>query len=267
MRTEHDLGVALEAAEHLPALIAYALHPDQPAMVLVPAVRDRAWLESTDQRFANRCLPMLMANQAGWFLVSGHTVRATWTGARGPLALRVELLEGDAPCPAVSHFGQGVLTWQVPYLFRTPPGYNLLVRGPPNWPKDGVAPLEGLVEADWSDATFTMNWQFTRRRHAVTFAAGEPIGMILPQRRGELEAFCPEYRDLASDPDVQARYETWAEDRAWFNVLLRRPGSAEQRQSWEKHYFQGLRATGERGPDTHQTKLALEPFADHRPAR
>ena len=42
---------------------------------------------------------------------------------------------------AESLFGHGILTWTLPYLFRTPPGYNLLARGPANWPKDGSAHL------------------------------------------------------------------------------------------------------------------------------
>jgi hypothetical protein len=244
-----------------PVLTAYCVNRSL-ALPVVPAARERAWMEATDRHFANRCLPLLIANQAGWFLLSGHTVRVTWTGGQGASALRVELLAGDAPCPAISHFGHGIVTWHVPYLFRTPPGFNLLVRGPPNWPKDGIAPLEGIVEADWSDATFTMNWQMTRRRRAVTFEAGEPIAMLLPQRRGELEAFHPEYRDISSDPDVQASYDLWAEDRAWFNELLHRPGSAEQQRGWQKQYFQGVRADGNPGTAAHQTKLALRPFID-----
>jgi Family of unknown function (DUF6065) len=43
-------------------------------------------------------------------------------------------------------------------VFRTPPGCNLYVRGPANSPKDGIAALEGIIETDWSEATFTMNW-------------------------------------------------------------------------------------------------------------
>jgi hypothetical protein len=263
--TEHGTDRAPAEWDNEPTLVAYALHGGRPAMTLVPAARERAWMQATDRWFANRCLPLLIANQAGWFLLSGHSVRVTWTGGQGVSALRVELLAGDTPCPAVSHFGHGILTWHVPYLFRTPAGYNLLVRGPANSPKDGIAPLEGIVEADWSEATFTMNWQMTRRRRAVRFDAGEPIAMLVPQRRGELEAFRPQCRDLASEPDVQARYELWAEDRAWFNDLLRRPGSAEQRRGWEKHYFQGVRADGEQRAAGHQTKLALRPFVDRAP--
>jgi hypothetical protein len=252
------------ALEQGQELVAYAIHGDGMPMPLVPASRDRAWMQATDRHFASRCLPLLMANQAGWFLLSSHAIRATWSGGRGVAALKIEILSGAAPCPAISHFGYGILTWHVPYLFRTAPGYNLLVRGPANWPKDGISALEGIVESDWSDATFTMNWQMTRRRSPVAFDAGEPIAMILPQRRGELETFRPECVSIASDPTVRARYELWAEDREWFNDLLRRPGSAEQRRGWEKHYFQGVQASGDGAAAGHQTKLSLRPFA--RPA-
>jgi Family of unknown function (DUF6065) len=38
----------------------------------------------------------------------------------------------DRPYQAVSNFTRGVVTFDVAYLFRTPPGYHLLVTGPTN---------------------------------------------------------------------------------------------------------------------------------------
>ena len=53
-------------------------------------------------------------------------------------------MEGaDGALPMSSHFGYGILTWTLPYLFRTPPDWNLLARGPSNLPKDGIQALEG----------------------------------------------------------------------------------------------------------------------------
>ena len=160
-------------------------------------------MDATDQRFANRCLPLLMANQSGWVLVSRHALTATWDGGHGKDALTVEVTAGLPPFPAVSHFGGGVLTWHVPWLFRTPPGWNLLVRGPANQPKDGVCVLEGLVETDWSPATFTLNWLLTRPG-TVAVAVGEPVAMIVPQRRGDLEQFDLVACDVAADPELAA---------------------------------------------------------------
>ena len=63
-----------------------------------------------------------------------------------------------------SHFGCGIITFKIPYLFRAPQGYNLLARGPANLFKDGISPLEGLIEVDWAVSPFTMNWKVTRPR-------------------------------------------------------------------------------------------------------
>lgn len=244
------------------SLIAYVINPAL-AMPLVCATRARAWMEETDQRFANRCLPLLMANQAGWFLLSAHSVRVTWTGTNDMAGVRVEHLSGAPPSPVLSHFGHGIVTWNVPYLFRTPPGYNLLIRGPANWPKDGIVPLEGLVESDWSAATFTINWRLTRAHHPVTFEEGEPIGLLVPQRRDELESFHPELRRLDSAPETSELYQSWARSRAEFNAELVKPGSSAAKQRWQKDYFQGL-AGGVRATEQHQTKLTLRDFVDLR---
>ena len=242
------------------ALIAYRVS-DGPPLQLVPAPAARAWMDATDQRFAYRCLPLLIANQAGWFLLNSHTFRATWDGGDDLDALRLEYFTGLPPYPAASHFGQGILTWHIPYLFRTPPGYNLLARGPANWPKEGAVALEGLVEADWSVATFTMNWRLTAVGRPVTFEVGEPLCMLVPQRRGELEAFRPEVRDIDTDPELGAAHERWSEGRDRFLTDLEVPDSDAVRRGWQKHYFRGTTPDGVAAP-AHQTKLQLREFDD-----
>ena len=76
--------------------------------------------------------------------------------------------------------------------------------GSPNSAKDGVAPLSGVIETDWSPYTFTMNWRFTRRNHWVRFEANEPICFIQPVQRAALERMDPKLVPLASNPDLQA---------------------------------------------------------------
>jgi hypothetical protein len=242
-----------------PSLIAYRLH-SAPVLPLVPASRTRQWMEETPRRFAQRCLPLLMANQSGWFLLNTHDLRVKWNGEEETEGLKLQYLSGEPPYPAVSHFGSGILTWHIPYIFRTPPGWNLLARGPANWPKEGAFALEGVVETDWAVATFTMNWKITTHR-PVTFAAGEPICMIVPQRRYELEGFQPEMRDIAADPALQAAYQRWTAERSRFLVELREPGSEAEKEEWQRHYFRGTAPDGT-SASVHQTKLALREFID-----
>jgi hypothetical protein len=232
-------------------------------MPIVVAPRERAWMEATPHRYANRCLPLLIANQAGWLVLSGHKVAATWDGGIGLDSIRVEHLAGNPPYSASSHFGSGILTFSLPYLFRTTPGFNLLVRGPTNSPKDGICALDGIVETDWLEATFTMNWKLTRPNHTVVFEVGEPVAMVVPQPRGELECFRPEIRDIADDPETAAAFQRWSVSRIRFNADLKQPGSEAQRQRWQKHYFQGGSVSTAK-PLEHQSKLVLHPFADRR---
>ena len=238
-------------------LAAYRLNESGPPLVCAPAAR--AWMDATDERFAYRCLPMLIANQAGWFVLNECSFEATWNGARDPSGVEIQYFSDEGRGAVTSHFGEGIITWYIPYLFRTPSGYNLLVRGPSNWPKDGVQALEGLVESDWSYATFTMNWKLTRTDHAVRFDKGEPIYMLVPQPRGELEAFQPGLRDLGSDPTLSAGYRIWSESRSRFLGALKRQDAEASRQKWQKDYFQGRTPQGA-STETHQTVLSLRPF-------
>jgi hypothetical protein len=243
-------------------LTAYTL--DRTPLPLTCAPSARQWMDATDQRYAYRCLPLLIANQAGWFVLNRQGFDVLWDGSRGLSGVRIRPIARNGPPPAVtSHFGEGIITFHMPYLFRTSPGYNLLVRGPSNWPKDGVQALEGLVEADWTSATFTMNWKITRAKRWLRFEAGEPVCMIVPQRRGELEAFEPRIAGIGTVPELNEQFRQWSASRAQFLADLRllKPEAVERK--WQKHYFQG-RSPGSgagRPGSQHQTVLRLRPFA------
>jgi hypothetical protein len=242
-----------------PKLIAYQVSRGSP-MRLATAYRDRQWMDSTPGKFANRCLPLRIANQAGWFILNAHALRVTWNGSDHPSDLTIEALDGESIGLASSHFGSGILTWNIPFLFRTPSGYNLHVRGPANWPKDGAYPLEGIVETDWAVSTFTMNWKLTCADLPVVFDVDEPICMVVPQRRGELEAFRPEIRELDEEPETASAFRQWAESRAKFNQDLKVGGSEAVKTGWQKDYVRGTTLGGLRAEE-HQTKLKLKGFS------
>jgi hypothetical protein len=243
-----------------PKLIAYRIS-HWPPMRLVTAPPSRDWMDATPKGFANRCLPLRIANQAGWFVLNSHALRVTWNGGPELSGLEIESLDGETASPATSHFGSGILTWHLPFLFKTSPGFNLHARGPTNWPKDGAYPLDGVVETDWAASTFTMNWKLTRADLPVIFEAGEPICMIVPQRRGELEAFEPEIREIEEAPEIASAYRQWAESRGKFNQELKVPGSKAVRDGWQKDYVRGMTPEGLRAKE-HQTKVRLRSFGE-----
>jgi hypothetical protein len=242
-----------------PKLIAYRIHK-YPSMPIVPATSQRRWMDRTNERFAYRCLPLLIANQHGWFVLNVHKVRAIWNGGAEADGLKVVCEAGPegVPCPAVSHFGHGVLTFNLNYLFRTSPGFNLWARGPVNMWKPGIVPLEGIIETDWTVATFTMNWKMLMANHPVDFLPGEPICMIMPVRRGDVETFEPVVRDLDTSPETKAAYEKWAEGRTKFIKDLAKPNSEARQEKWQKDYMQGGGPGGD-APE-HQVKLNVREF-------
>lgn len=218
-------------------------------------------MDATDERSAYRCLPLTIANACGWELGCPSGFTATWNG--GPDAGDLTITpDPDTVAPASSHFGSGVLTFSVPALFRTEPGFDLIAQGPINRPKDGVSALTGVVETDWAPFSFTMNWMLTRPNHPVRFEAREPYCHIMPIRRSDLENFAPRHRALASEPELQAEYIAWYESRAKFNQALVAEDPETVRQGWQKHYYQGRSVSGQAVQGgTHRTKVRLPDFS------
>jgi hypothetical protein len=290
LRRRPKIAEGRDMSDHDRRLIAYELHQSLD-MPLSTAQVDRAWMDAAHQRAPYRCLPLAIANQAGWLIPSPASFSAYWDG--GPFKENVQIVfdpplnTGAAPDslafmlvsittlnpevysdPRVtSHFGSGVVTFSIPYLFRTPRGINLWVKGPVNYIKDGVQPLEGIVETDWLPATFTMNWKFTRPNYQVRFERGEPICMIVPVPRGVGEKLEPVYLPLDSNPELAKEYREWEKSRSQFNTDLSTLNPDAVKRGWQRDYMKGKTVSGGRAEE-HQTKIDLREFtrAEEKPA-
>lgn len=100
-----------EAEDTLP-LVAFH-RGEQPPLKVMPAGRWRDWMNATSERFANRCLPLLMANQAGWVLLTPAPFTATWHGEDSTSSLVIDYPEETPALQQIakSHFGYGILTY------------------------------------------------------------------------------------------------------------------------------------------------------------
>jgi hypothetical protein len=238
-------------------LIAYTLEGHDIRIRAAPL--EREWMSSTHERFAYRCLPLNIANAHGWELLCPSGFSARWDGLRTKQAVRVRPDLGTQ-APALGHFGYGVLTFHVPCLFHTDPGFDLFVTGPINRPKDAIAPLTGIVETDWSPYSFTMNWQFTRANTRVRFEAGEPYCHIFPIERGVVERCEPRIEPLSHHPDLDREHKIWTESRLRFNADLAQPASQAEQEGWQKNYFRGQMPSGQSGAPSHRSRLRLREF-------
>lgn len=209
---------------------------DALAPEIAPARQQRAWMDDFPHRHPYRCLPMTIANAYGWELLCTVDFEAVWNG--GPRIQDLVVHATQTPPPASSHFGGGVLTFHTGYLFQTDPEWELFAAGPTNDPKDGVAPLSGVIETHWLPFPFTMNWKFTRPGR-VKWRKGEPFCLIYPLARGAVEETRPVIRRLDSEPELLSRYEAWRDSRGDFLQRLRAREQDVVREGWQRHYFRG----------------------------
>ena len=230
---------------------------------IVPGRSQREWMDAFPDRHPYRCLPLTMANSTGWEILCPMDLKIVWDG--GPMEHNLHLFTRKAdqrylPSFADSHFRRGIVTMHTGHLFRTPPGWGIWASGPPNFPKDGIAPLTGLVETDWLPFPFTMNWQMTRPGEVV-FKKGEPFCFIMPFEHGKTEQIQPERKMLHSNPELEKEYHAWQTSRGTFNEKLKALDSETVKAGWQRHYMKGQKVTGDKA-DAHQTKRRLKPPVD-----
>jgi hypothetical protein len=196
---------------------------------LRPSPVRRQWM--SEHPTAYQCLPMVVANQWGWQVLCPTDVRAAWDGSPDPRGLHLAVDPRWAPA-IKSHFGRGIITFSPPWLFRTPPGWDLYAKGPSNRWKPNCVPLEGVVETWWLNYTFTLNWKVVEPGE-VAFARGEslgqlvpvphatfrgaeasesPIGLVEPEAGAELLQWRAERRRIADEPVSTHRLYLKAED-------------------------------------------------------
>lgn len=235
-------------------LTAYAIVDDS-AWVIEPAPAGRDWMDA-NHGHASKCLPITIANVAGWVIRSPVTFTATWQGGthKGSTGFVFSDPYERFTSAITDHFGQGIITFNLPWLFKTSrPGVGLRVCGLPNDPRFNVTALEGYVETDWLPFTFTMNWKISKPGVPVTFAKGDPVCFITPATLDFVEAARPVVKRLDDDPEVAAAYREWDDLRRKFNADPTRASG-----DWQKFYHGsgGLACP----PETHRTALKVRPF-------
>jgi hypothetical protein len=168
----------------------------------------------------------------------GFTAR--WNGGPGmaDISFTPDTPHPDFPNFALSHFGRGVVSFPVGYMFRTEPGWSVLCGGSPNHIKHGIQPLVGLIETDWLPFPFAMNWRFTAPGK-VHFEKDEPFCFFTLIEDKKLEAVEVVTRSLNSEPDLQGQYEAWKKTRTQFNARLMRSDPDAMKAAWQRFYFRG----------------------------
>jgi len=157
------------------------------------------------------CLPLLIGNTYGFIIKAQFNFSVYWNGGNSvnDLEVKVEDIQKDNLQTYVTNFGSGILTVQNFFHFRTPLGINLMTIQPPNFLKDGVTHMIGVVETDNLRRDFTFNLKITKPNEWISFKAGEPIGAFMPIERYFADQFHIKYADeLFPESLIDIEHET-----------------------------------------------------------
>jgi len=216
-------------------------------------------MDRTSDHFAYRCTPLAIANATGWEVLNPSGFSATWTGGNGKDDIILRAHEpGQSLHQTGFFFGHGVISFHPGYLFRTDPGWVIWARGSPNRIKDGIHPLDGLVETNWLPFTFTMNWKFTRPC-TVHFEKDEPFCFISVVPAVTIEKIEPRIRPIEDDPELHRELKIWTSERTKFAAALKLGDPLALEQKWQKNYLVGKSPSGRSLADAdHRVKRSLK---------
>ena len=242
--------------------------PADVAELIRPARPKREWMDRTPESYAYRCTPLSAANTMGWEILNPVNCEFRWNGLTPHTQVFV-YREKELRFGPKSHFGAGVVTWELPFLFKTPARYGLVVTGPANHDRAHITPLDGFIRTDWLPFPFTMNWRITSPDVTIRFEEGEPIARIFPYPLELLDQTQVELHDLSENPEFEQQFRQWGEERKG-NYLERqkklastKPGeNPELNGLWNRQY---ARRKGAEGAELeHQTVFRCHGVIDKR---
>lgn len=232
----------------------YHMLPKGQRLTVEQAPVDRDWMDNTPGGYAYRCLPMTYASRHGWCIRAPYDVEVIWGG--GVEAKSTQIICGRySPGGAVfadNGTGNGIVTFHINAVPRTPPEYSLWMMGGPNLVVPGASPLSGIVESDWTFASPTMNWKITDPDRLVTFKKGDPVFFFVPIHKTYLEEFSVEHLGLEEDEGIKSRlfeHMNWRAEKDRNNEAV-----------FGKRYMRGQNPNGSEPdwPHIHKTKLKLD---------
>lgn len=158
--------------------------------------KKRSWFNSNFYR----CLPLTIGNQYGFVIKNNVPFEVVWNGGEASSDLQIfyKNQKDRGVYPRLSsHFGSGILTLDTPFVFRTPPGVNLMTINPPNFVVPNITVMSGVIEADNLRYTFTFNLRIQVPNVRVAIPADTELAAFIPIPRYFADNF-----DLVSGEDL-----------------------------------------------------------------
>ena len=221
---------------------------------IVKSKPKRNWMDSTSDKFAYRCLPMSIVNQSSWDVLCPAKIEAYWNGNNSTTDVTVNYPNGSDFKFAKSEFGNGILTFHTDFVLTTDGTNSIYCKGPANFHKENIQPLEGIIETFWLPFTFTMNWKF-EKPGSVVFEKDEIMFSFFPIDLNFLESFNVTKRPMKLDSSLSTKYETYSHSRTEHIQFGHTDG-----ETWQKYYMRGVCPFSNKKHPKHKTKLNLKDF-------
>jgi hypothetical protein len=205
-----------------------------------------------------KCLPVKIANQIGWQIECPIDFECLWEGGVDIESLKIRFKDEDSSIfrrEIKSHFGNGILTFSIPYIFSTPRNYSLYVRGPTNYYKEYCQYLDAVIESDWLMYSFTYNIKIHKPNTIISFKKGEPLFCFIPINLSKINNSNIEILNINTNPKLAECFGmySWARHASaqYFyktkdKFISEDSKSEEQIKNgfWMKDYFLGRSPNG-----------------------
>ena len=222
-------------------IILNRLLPGPPMFPVVPLTAKRKWMDESREKFAYKCIPLNIANQYGFAVLCPADFTLDWYGGveEKDVDFQVTSEEEYFKDHLHSYFGGGTFTIHVDFIVRTPEGFSTYIRGVPNETKQGLKPLDAIVETDWLSYTFTYNFLLTEPG-SYSFKKGETLFVFFPIERGTVEKFELKESRIEDDPELFTDFEDYHRKRIKaISVPITKP-------VFQNFYRNGTKASGEK---------------------
>jgi len=201
------------------------------------------------------CLPLTIANQYGFEIISAYPVNLFWNGNNGEddLTITKMLSTEEEDLQNIQgfekSFANGIMSVVMSMIPRTPPGVNLLVTGPINTILPCITPMTAVVESDNIRTPFTINLKVNYPNTLIHIPKGTPLATLIPIPRYFGDGFeLKDANDLFSEELFLEEVEVadkQSQRRRNKNLAHRDYGTS----SWDKDYFNGQDFYGNKFPD------------------
>lgn len=192
------------------------------------------------------CLPLNVGNRYGFIVKAERDFTAFWDGSPDPRGVKLKWADTDRSLQILDgHFGEGIITVQNPWHYRTAPGVNLMTITPPNFPQHGIMHMTGVIETDNLRRDFTFNMKITKPNIYIEFKKGDPIGAFIPVPRYYADNFAIKYADEMYSPEELE--EEWAQGAEF--ARQRQNEDQQKTHAAGRRYFDGEDAWGNKFND------------------